>query len=367
MCLYSQNIKPLVADTDIVVYKHLEKGYNGEVLTPHLGINVTFGQKFVAEGKLPKLPENYSNNEISEGVIHAYINKKTAKSYLSEGEIVKAVIKAGTQFFVQFDMTEIAATEIVLDDDFQTYSEETVKEIEDNLDNTINVIYKLLREQNTCNGVSVGDYVLSDKSIVAPDALTKDMKVIGIVSFFSKDGTPNVTALKQTRLEWGSTMDFAVDAVNSYEKAVENFNGADYTKKLYETYSGRLDDFPALKYCVEYETKGTKKGDWIFGSSGEILQTVRNAYLINRSIEKLNEVKGDCDYADEIIIGDEIIMASFYWASTEGFNTYAWTCYAGHAHCYHWNLKCYSYYVRPSLALGKTDTGLLSYTKRLFK
>lgn len=361
MCLLSQNIRPLVADTDIIVYKHLEKGYKGEVRTPHQGTKVTLGQKFVAKGKLPKLPENYSNNEIGEGVIHAYINKATAESYLSQGEIVKAVIKAGTPFFVQFDMNEIAATEIVLDNDFQTYSEETVKEIEDNLDNTINVIYKLLREQNTCNDVSVGDYVLSDKSIVTPDALTKDMEVIGIVSFFSKDGTPNATALKQTRREWGSTTDSAVNAVNSYEKAVEDFNGADYTKKLYETYKDRLGDFPALKYCVEYETKGTKKGDWVFGSTGEILQTVRNAYLINRSVEKLNEVKGDCDYADEIIIG------AFYWASAEANGTYAWDCGTGYAGCYGWSGKWGSGYVRPSLALGKTDTGLLSYVKRLFK
>lgn len=361
MCLFSQNIKPLVADTDIVVYKHLEKGYNGNVHTPHQGTQVTLGQKFVAKGKLPKLPENYSNNEIGEGVIHAYIDKATSKFYLSQGEIVKAVIKAGTQFFVQFDMTEIAATEIVLDDDFQTYSEETVKEIEDNLDNTINVIYKLLREQNTYNGVSVGDYVLSDKSTVAPDALTKNMDVIGIISFFTKDGTLNVTALKQTKCRWGSLTDFAVNVVNSLEKSVEDFNGADYTKKLYKTYKDSLDDFPALKYCVEYETKGTKKGDWVFGSSGEVLQTVRNAYLINRSIEKLNEVKGDCGYADEIIIG------MYYWASAEGGSTGAWGCYTGGEVCYGWHSKWLSRCVRPSLALGKTDTGLLSYVKRLFK
>ena len=361
MCLFSQNIKPLVADTDIVVYKHLKKAYDGNVHTPYQGTQVTLGQKFVAEGQLPKLPENYSNNEIGEGVIHAYIDKTTAKSYLSEGEIVKAVIKAGTPFFVQFDMIEIAATEIVLDDDFQTYSEETVKEIEDNLDNTINVIYKLLREQNTHNGVSVGDYVLSDKSIVAPDALTKNMDVIGIISFFTKDGTPNITALKQTKCIWGRMTDSAVNVVNSREKSVEDFNGADYTKKLYETYKGRLDDFPALKYCIEYETKGTKKGDWVFGSIGEVLQTVRNAYLINRSIEKLNEVKGDCGYADEIIFG------TFYWASTEYARLYVWNCYTYGAVCNEWHHKWDSHYVRPSLALGKTDTGLLSYVKRLFK
>lgn len=361
MCLFSQNIKPLVADTDIVVYKHLEKECNGSVHTPHQGTQVTLGQKFVAEGKLPKLPENYSNNAIGEGVIHAYIDKETAKYCFSQGEIVKAVIKAGTQFFVQFDMTEIAATEIVLDNDFQTYSEETVKEIEDNLDNTINVIYKLLREQNTHNGVSVGDYVLSDKSIVAPDALTKNMDVIGIISFFTKDGTPNVTALKQTECIWGRLTDSAVNVVNSREKSVEDFNGADYTKKLYKTYKDSLDDFPALKYCVEYETKGTKKGDWVFGSSGEVLQTVRNAYLINRSIEKLNEVKGDCGYADKIIIG------AGYWASAEVNSTCAWRCNTDNAGCNYYHNKWLISYVRPSLTIGKTDTGLPSYVKRLFK
>ena len=82
MCLYSQNIKPLVADTDIVVYKHLVKGCEGNVYTPHQDTQVTLGHKFVAKGKLPKLPKNYSNNKIGEGVIHAYIDKATAKSYL---------------------------------------------------------------------------------------------------------------------------------------------------------------------------------------------------------------------------------------------------------------------------------------------
>lgn len=361
MCLFSQTIKPLVADTDIVVYKYLEKGCNGIVETPYQRTQVTLGHTFVAKGKLPKLTKNYFNNAIGEGVIHAYIDKTIAKCYLSEGQIVKAVIKAGTQFFVQFDMTEIAATEIVLDDDFQTYSEETVKEIEDNLDNTINVIYKLLREQNTHNGVFVGDYVLSDKSIVAPDALTKNMDVIGIISFFTKDGTPNVTALKQTECMWGRMANFVVNVVNSRKKSVEDFNGADYTKKLYETYKDRLDDFPALKYCVEYETKGTKKGDWVFGSSGEVLQMVRNAYLINRSIEKLNEVKGDCGYADEII------DSTVYWTSAEYNSTDAWGCYTSNAICGGWYVKRNSLYVRPSLALGKTNTGLLSYVKRLFK
>ena len=79
------------------------------------------------------------------------------------------------------------------------------------------------------------------------------------------------------------------------------------------------------------------------------------------TIEKLNEVKGNCGYADEIIIG------TYYWASAEGGSMGAWVCSTYGAYCDSWSGKWHSYYVRPSLALGKTDTGLLSYVKRLFK
>lgn len=78
--------------------------------------------------------------------------------------------------------------------------------------------------------------------------------------------------------------------------------------------------------------KELKKGDWVFGSSGEVLQTVRHSYLINRSIEKLNEVKGDCGYADEIIIG------SNYWASAERDSMSAWGCATDDAWC-GWDFK----------------------------
>ena len=61
MCLFSQSIKPLVTDTDIVVYKHLEKGCNGNFYADYDADKIGY---FVwSKSELERYKEDYCDTE----------------------------------------------------------------------------------------------------------------------------------------------------------------------------------------------------------------------------------------------------------------------------------------------------------------
>lgn len=346
MCLYSNNIKPFVCDKDIVVYKLLEVNDN-EFKTPCYGTSVSVDEVIKANGTLPEIPLDYSNNNIGKGVIHAYIRNNIKDDIYDDRVFAKSVIKAGTPFFVQFNMEEVAARELFISSEIIDCNniDNKIDEITSNLKETHEIIYKLMREQIVGkDGVKVGDVLLSDrKTFVTPENITKDMSIIGVVGFINNDGIPHIISLYQEEKRWTGDYSNTVNVVNTYNEARNDFNGKKYTKNLFKKYSDRLDDFPALEYCVSYSIEGTKKGDWVFDSSGEVLQVIRNAYIINVTIDKINMVNSN-------IKADKIIFGSFYWASAENSQTGAWACYTGYVHCY-WSSKWNSHYVRPSLAI----------------
>lgn len=347
MCLYSHNIKPFVCDKDIVVYKLLEVNDN-EFKTPCQGTSVSVDEVIKANGTLPEIPLDYSNNNIGKGVIHAYIRNNIKDDIYDDRVFAKSVIKAGTPFFVQFDMEEVAARELFISSEIIDCNniDNKIDEITSNLKETHEIIYKLMREQIVGkDGVKVGDVLLSDrKTFVTPENITKDISIIGVVGFINNDGIPHIISLHQEEKRWAKDYSNPVNVVNTYNEVCNDFNGKKYTKNLFKKYSDRLDDFPALEYCVSYSIEGTKKGDWVFDSSGEVLQVIRNAYIINVTIDKINMVNSN-------IKADKIIFASFYWASAETSQANAWYCSTDNADCYYGYTKWNIYYVRPSLAI----------------
>lgn len=347
MCLYSYNIKPFVCDKDIVVYKLLKVNDN-EFKTPYQGISVSVDEVIKANGTLPEIPLDYSNNIIDKGVIHAYIRNNIKYDIYDDMVFAKSIIKAGTPFFVQFDMEEVATRELFISSEIIDCIniDNKIDEITSNLKETHEIIYKLMREQIVGkDGVKVGDVLLSDrKTFVTPENITKDMSIIGVVGFINNDGIPHIISLYQEEKRWAEDHSIPINIVNTYNEACNDFNGKKYTKNLFKKYSDRLDDFPAIEYCVSYSTEGTKKGDWVLDSSGEVLQAIRNAYIINVTIDKINMVNSN-------IKADKIVFGTGYWASADGNRTNAWYCYTGNASCYYWNVKWHIFYVRPSLAI----------------
>ena len=351
MCLYSYNIKPFVCDKDIVVYKFLKVNDN-EFKTFYQGTSVSVDEVIKANGTLPEIPLDYSDNKIGKGVIHAYIRNNIKDDIYDpvydDRVFAKSVIKAGTPFFVQFDMEEVAARELFISSEIISRNniDNKIDEITSNLRETHEIIYKLMREQIVGkDGVKVGDVLLSDrKTFVTPENITKDMSIIGVVGFINNDGIPHIISLYQEEKRWAEDPSIPINIVNTYNEACNDFNGKKYTKNLFKKYSDRLDDLTALEYCVSYSTEGTKKGDWVFDSIGEVLQVIRNAYIINVTIDKINMVNSN-------IKADKIVFGTYYWASAERSSSYAWVCYTGNAKCYGWDSKWHSRYVRPSLAI----------------
>lgn len=315
MCLYSYNTKPLVCDKDLTVFKRVKIKDNGCILTPFQLLPVKYGENMIADGKVPSLDENYTNNEIGEGVIHSYINIPDDiignPSYI----YLKSCVKAGTPFFVSFDGQEIASRELLLggENDLVDCEEKTcVPELEE----TRKAIYDIMRGQCvTEEGIRVGDVLLADKTYISPDKITEETDAIGIVAFI-RDGKPYVISLKEDFKDWGDPFtDEDVNTIYDTKKAVLDFNGKECTGKLYKEYRRRLKKFPVLNYCVKYKTNGTKEKDWYIPSVGEMVQAIRNLFVINATVEKLGETRADKVKPDEN-----------YWTVLEAFDMYAWCC-----------------------------------------
>ena len=321
---------------------------DNEFKTFYQGTSVSVDEVIKANGTLPEIPLDYSDNNIGKGVIHAYIRNNIKDDIYDDRVFAKSVIKAGTPFFVQFDMEEVATRELFISSEIIGCNniDNKIDEITSNLKETHEIIYKLMREQIVGkDGVKVGDVLLSDrKTFVTPENITKDMSIIGVVGFINNDGIPHIISLYQEEKRWAEGYSNPINIVNTYNEACNDFNGKKYTKNLFKKYSDRLDYFPALEYCVSYSTEGTKKGDWVFDSIGEVLQVIRNAYIINVTIDKINMINSN-------IKADKIVFGTYYWASAERSSPKAWSCNTANALCYKLNDKWYSYYVRPSLAI----------------
>lgn len=339
MCLYSSNIKPLVAKKDLIVYKELVKG-KGCILTPFQNMHVTLGRSIKPRGEMPELPSDYSENRVGEGVIHSYTNDIWGE-YYDNAFFAKAIIKAGTPFFVSIDGNYAASRELYLTSQKESYEKETRNE----LNETRNAILELLREENvTDDGVHVGDVLLSDMSFTTPDEVTEESDAIGIVGFI-RNNVPYVISLEQKKAKWfDGVKSKPANATENYLEAVNDFNGKKNTKTLRGKHKDNLEKYPALKYCLEYKTNGTKKGDWYFPSSGEMLQAVRNKFLIDSTAIILNSFG----------INAELLHHGEHFCTSKEYNDEKpWACNACIAYVQVWGYKMNSHYVRPMLDPAK--------------
>lgn len=340
MCLTTNLMKCVIADYDFVCYKQLRQRGN-RYLSPYYITNVEL--KTVMKTREPdydvyKNP-NYGNKfSVGEGFIHASIVRDNDYFKDENGMvIIKCICRKGTEYYIDDDAKTICARELYITDEVINQQDIPLFDRE----NLMKVFSPIIDNVDT-NGVSVGDYFLSDHTFVHAKNYYGQKKAIGVVGYITDEGEAIITAFKQKCLAWSDKDEFIdnLKTVNSYEDAYNDMNGRNYTRTVIESKQYSEENYPAFAYVSNYNTEGTKKGDWYLSAPGELNETVaKNMLTINISLVLLNDNNVD------------LIDYGWYWVSAECRQNAAWLCNTAYASLYrYYSLKRHSYYVRPSLA-----------------
>lgn len=331
MCLNSYTIKPLVYDKDLTVLKMLQLKKNGNYVTPYQGAVVRLNEVQKADWRFPELPTDYSNNIVDEGAVHAYIDMEDFKFYtcFPRKTTFKAVIKAGTPFFVDCGMNTVAAKELYITNE-PVYDKEDEMQLE--VLQTQEIIRELILEQEPCfknkDGVRVGDVLLVDeKTFVHSEDIDEKTEPIGIVGFIRPDGTPQLISLKQWHCPWFSgKLDQYKVVVNPCEEPHIYFGcGFKRTLRAMENMGEDSFRYVAFNKCVS-ENNFARLGRFHYlPSSGEMLQAMRNYYFINETVRNLNR-------HDPAFYSDTMFVNDCYWTSTAGNDKQVWAVNGTYLH-----------------------------------
>lgn len=187
MCLYTRESKPRVAKKDITVCKYVKlKGDN--MYSPFLRTQIPVNEVMEA---LPKDVNIYLyNRDILEKNIYALgkgaIHAKIYKEDYYVGKPKKAIIPAGTEYWVSMFGEDIAARSMIITDDDWDDEKNTVSE---------SLFEEILEDAPESNGIKIGDYLLENGSYTRPRKDLSEDDVVGIVAGFRKN-KPLIAALK---------------------------------------------------------------------------------------------------------------------------------------------------------------------------
>ena len=305
MCLVTKLSKPFVAKKDIVCYKYLSKR-GDDYKTPYRETSVKLGQEMVADSNETYGGEynNFKKYGIEGGFIHATLGRKDS---VDGNIVVKAIIPAGTEFYVGDDAIEVCARKLFI-------TEETFDV--DNVPDSKIAIRELFDDYfvdffNTEDNVSVGFYRLADGTYLNPanlkDKNVSEEDIDGVVSDIH-DGTIYVTSLDETSEAWCNKYRTSCkEQIDSSNDARKDYNGEQHTKDILER--DDWEDYPAFVWVKNHQTKGIK--NWHMGAMGEVNAAgCTNQFVINISLALL-------DNAD-------LITYAWLWSSSECLSNSAW-------------------------------------------
>ena len=275
MCLYIGYKKPFVAKSDITVYKYVNKR-NGKYSTACVCYPVNTNEVMKGDKNNDVVLNSHNKYRIEGGVIHACTT--TFDNGFGSKICLKAIIRKGTEFYVQDDLKQVAAKELYITDEEVTGKENTdlTEYFEDAIKNA----------ESGNNGVKVGYYRLSNGNFVNPFEY-KEGTIIGIVAFFDKNGNPVSIGVNFKELPW-MKMPFNIKVSSNifYDDIVEDMDGMKHTKDIVSSKVYDPDNFAAVEYCRNYSTEGTKPGDWYMPAIGECVKIAQNILIINMSLSK---------------------------------------------------------------------------------
>ena len=317
MCLYLRNKKPRIAKEDITVLKYVK--VNDKVITsPLQNIIIHVNEVLTAfpnKADLFSYGKDMFGNDVyalNGGAIHA----KLIKGGFSECECRKAIIPAGTEYWVSVRGDEIAARSMIITDIDWDKGDNKV---------STNIFEEILEHAPEVNGVRIGDYLLENGDYTRPRKGLSEDEVVGIVAGFH-EGEPIITALTffvgayADRI-YGSKFG---EYYNINKDAIKAFNGISITKRYRDGF--KADRFEAFEACINY--RKDKNEEWYFGAAGEIATMLDNCIYLNAAhqITRLGFLMGDESYES-------------YNSCTEGDSDYSWGCYLGNG-----KVRCRWYY-----------------------
>ena len=317
MCLYLRDKKPRVAKEDITVLKYVKVSdkfitsplqktviHANEVLTafPDKEDICSFGKDLFGN-------DTYSLNG---GAIHA----KLIKGGFSGCECRKAIIPAGTDYWVSVRADEIAARSMIITDvDW------------DNGDNKVSdyIFEEILENAQEVNGVRIGDYILENGDYTRPrKGLTED-EVVGIVAGFH-EREPIIAALTYFVGAFDKMFNSSFGFFYGYDDVViKRFNGR-YITEEYKVGDRRNKRFEAFEACINY--RKDKEEKWYLGAAGEVATMLDNCIYLNA--------------AHHITILGFLIGNEWYNSCSEKNCEYSWrcsvpcnrvSCYSGYKRC----------------------------------
>ena len=270
MCLYLREKQPRVAKEDITVLKYV-KVYDKLITSPlqktviHANEVLTaFPDKedICSFGKDLFGNDTYSLNG---GAIHA----KLIKGGFSGCECRKAIIPAGTDYWVGVRGDEIAARSMIITDvDW------------DNGDNKVSdcIFEEILENAQEVNGVRIGDYILENGDYTRPrKGLTED-EVVGIVAGFH-EREPIIAALTYFVGAFDKMFNSSFGFFYGYDDVViKRFNGR-YITEEYKVGDRRNKRFEAFEACINYRKDKDEK--WYLGAAGEVATMLDNCIYLN--------------------------------------------------------------------------------------
>ena len=270
MCLYIGKNSSFIAKSDIIVYKELKQIGKNDYVTPCQDFPVKLDNLLIPEGIATEKPCGFKYR-IEEGTIHAYTS--------SNGNDLKfkAIIKKGTKFWIQDDLTEVAAEKLYITSELagkeETDLSEYIKEF----------------------GVDV--HLKDGRRCKITDSFDRK-DVIGVYGYDNK-----VIALESKGLKLSDDYQLPghPKVIDDLSEAKKDLDGYGNTKQLKAL--GIKSD--ALDYC---EKLGK---DWYIPSLGQVKLVAENMLRINLTLKHL---------------GKDILPFSWFWSSTLESSKCAWDC-----------------------------------------
>ena len=303
--LYLKEQKPRIAKEDITGLKYVK--VNDKVVTTPIQNTVIHANEVLTaspdKADIFCLGKDLFDNDtytLNGGAIHA----KLIKGGFSGCECRKAIIPAGTDYWVSACGDEIAARSMIITDVDWDKGDNKVSEC---------LFEDILKNSPELNGVRIGDYLLENGGFTRPrKGLTED-EVVGIVAGFH-EGEPIIAAL--------TFFDGAFDKLSNSQfgyfyhcdandDVIKRFNGRRITEEYRATRMGKRNDrFEAFEACINY--RKDKGDDWYFGTAGEVATMLDNCIYLNAA----HHITGL-----GFLIGNE-----WYNSCSENSREYSWDC-----------------------------------------